>query len=110
MVAAGAEARGASGRNTRRMRPRLCVVQHDHQHLLSGIVHRKEQQTRRKLEKAETAAKLETTIENELLERLQKGTYGDIYNFPTREYLKVPRTTMNNNKMQQSAICVGQCM
>lgn len=50
---------------------------------------RKEQQTRRKLEKAETAAKLETTIENELLERLQKGTYGDIYNFPTREYLKV---------------------
>lgn len=50
---------------------------------------RKEQQTRRKLEKAETAAKLETTIENELLDRLQKGTYGDIYNFPTREYLKV---------------------
>lgn len=61
-------------------KPRLKMV---------PLATRKEQQTRRKLEKAETAAKLETTIENELLERLQKGTYGDIYNFPTREYLKV---------------------
>lgn len=61
-------------------KPRLKVV---------PLATRKEQQTRRKLEKAETAAKLETTIEKELLERLNQGTYGDIYNFPTREYLKV---------------------
>jgi protein MAK16 len=60
-----------------------------HMAITQFVLCRKEQQTRRKLEKAETAAKLETTIENELLERLQKGTYGDIYNFPTREYLKV---------------------
>jgi len=35
------------------------------------------------------AAKLETSIEQELVERLTKGTYGDIYNFPETPYQKV---------------------
>lgn len=38
--------------------------------------------------KAINAAKLETAIEHELLERLRTGAYGDIYNFAQDEYEK----------------------
>lgn len=51
-----------------------------------------ERRENRREVKAKIAAKLETSIENELLTRLQKGTYGDIYNFPEKEYSKVMQT------------------
>jgi protein MAK16 len=52
-------------------------------------IHRKiDQRDERRERKALVAAKIETTIQQELVQRLAKGTYGDIYNFPETAYQK----------------------
>jgi protein MAK16 len=55
---------------------------------LVGIHRKIDQREERRERKALVAAKLERSIEKELVQRLAKGTYGDIYNFPQVSYQK----------------------
>eukprot|EP01027_Heterolobosea_sp_BB2_P022140 GEZU01032577.1.p1 GENE.GEZU01032577.1~~GEZU01032577.1.p1 ORF type:complete len:341 (-),score=139.67 GEZU01032577.1:46-1068(-) len=56
---------------------------------LERVNRKEEKQLKRREAKAERIANLEKSIENELLERLRQGTYGDVYNYPMTNYKKM---------------------
>mmetsp|Transcript_21828 Transcript_21828/g.45876 ORF Transcript_21828/g.45876 Transcript_21828/m.45876 type:complete len:372 (+) Transcript_21828:191-1306(+) len=66
-------------------------------------VHKKvEQREERREKKALVAAKIEANIEKELMERLAKGTYGDIYNFPEVPYQKALESLAEKEREEES--------
>lgn len=54
--------------------------------------------------KAEVAARLEISIEQELLNRLQQGVYGDIYNYDKEEFEKI----LDEKELEQETEASGK--
>lgn len=67
---------------------------------LVGVKKKVERREAKREKKAVVAAKVESAIEKELLDRLRTGAYGDIYNYPQEQYENALDTAMKAHDMQ----------
>lgn len=78
---------------------RMRKLQLKTQPQLTRVNKKEERQERRREERAEKIAEVDRAIEKELLERLRSGTYGDIYNFPSKQFTKL----LDENEQEQES-------
>lgn len=67
-------------------RQRKLILTSNNQTELSVYKKKEARRESSREKKAEARAQLDTMVEKELLERLQSGVYGEIYNFPKEEF------------------------
>lgn len=82
----------------RRMRQ---LREDNEQPILSTVKGKAIKRDKRREERALKVAGIETKIEKELMERLKKGVYGQIYNIPQRDFEKVVQKTGRRDVLEE---------